>query len=74
MVDPRGVLKEFGTEIDESVQVRVIDSSADFRYLVLPKRPAGTEGMSEEELAKLITQESMIGVTLALSPESVTAG
>ena len=74
VVDPRGVLKEFGTELAESVQVRVIDSSADFRYLVLPKRPAGTEGMSESDLAKLITQESMIGVTLALSPESVTAG
>ena len=73
VVDPRGVLKEFGTELPESVKVRVIDSSADFRYLVLPKRPAGTEGMSEEELAKLITQESMIGVTQALSPESVTA-
>ena len=73
VVDPRGVLKEFGTELAESVKVRVIDSSADFRYLVLPKRPAGTEGMSEEELAKLITQESMIGVTQALSPESVTA-
>ncbi|MBC8280085.1 MAG: nitrile hydratase subunit alpha [Chloroflexi bacterium] len=71
VVDPRGVLKEFGTELDEAVQVRVIDSSADFRYLVLPKRPAGTEGMSEEELAKLITQESMIGVGLAVSPESV---
>jgi len=73
VVDPRGVLKEFGTELDESVQVRVIDSSADYRYLILPKRPAGTEGMSEEELAKLITQESMIGVGLALSPEAVRA-
>jgi len=73
VVDPRGVLKEFGTELDESVQVRVIDSSADYRYLILPKRPAGTEGMSEEELAKLITQDSMIGVGLALSPESVKA-
>ncbi len=73
VVDPRGVLKEFGTELAESVQVRVIDSSADFRYLVLPKRPAGTEGMSEADLAKLITQESMIGVTQALSPESITA-
>ena len=69
VVDPRGVLKEFGTELDESVEVRVIDSSADFRYLILPKRPAGTEEMSEEELAKLITQESMIGVGLAVSPE-----
>jgi nitrile hydratase len=73
VVDPRGVLKEFGTELDDEVQVRVIDSSADYRYLVLPKRPAGTEGMSEEDLAKLITQESMIGVGLALSPEQVSA-
>lgn len=73
VVNPRGVLQEFGTELDEAVQVRVIDSSAYFRYLILPKRPAGTEGMSEEELAKLITQESMIGVAQALSPESVTA-
>ena len=72
VVDPRGVLKEFGTEIDEAVQVRVIDSSADYRYLVLPMRPAGTEGMSEEQLAELITQESMIGVGLALAPENVT--
>ena len=55
--DPRGVLKEFGTELDESVQVNVIDSSADYRYLILPKRPAKTAGMSEKELAKLITQE-----------------
>ncbi len=73
VVDPRGVLKEFGTELDDEVQVRVIDSSADYRYLVLPKRPAGTEGMSEEDLAKLITQESMIGVGLALTPEQVSA-
>jgi nitrile hydratase len=71
VVDPRGVLKEFGTELDEAIQVKVIDSSADYRYLVLPKRPDGTEGMSEEDLAKLITQNSMIGVGLALSPESV---
>jgi len=71
VVDPRGVLKEFGTELDEAIQVKVIDSSADYRYLVLPKRPDGTEGMSEEGLAKLITQNSMIGVGLALSPESV---
>jgi nitrile hydratase len=53
--------------------VKVIDSSADYRYLVLPMRPAGTEGMTEEQLAELITQESMIGVGLALSPESVRA-
>jgi len=73
VADPRGVLQEFGTELDEAVQVRVFDSSADYRYLILPKRPAGTEGMSEEQLAKLITQESMIGVTQALAPESVRA-
>ena len=73
VVDPRGVLEEFGTEIDDAIQVRVIDSSADYRYLILPKRPAGTEGMTEERLAKLITQESMIGVGLALSPEAAKA-
>jgi len=73
VVDPRGVLQEFGTVLDEATQVRVIDSSADYRYLILPNRPAGTENMPEEELAKLITQESMIGVGLALSPESVSA-
>ena len=73
VVDPRGVLQEFGTVLGEAVQVRVIDSSADYRYLILPNRPAGTENMTEEELAKLITQESMIGVGLALSPEAVSA-
>ena len=73
VVDPRGVLQEFGTVLDEATQVRVIDSSADYRYLILPNRPAGTENMTEEELAKLITQESMIGVGLALSPEAVSA-
>ena len=73
VVDPRGVLQEFGTVLDEATQVRVIDSSADYRYLILPNRPAGTESLTEEELAKLITQESMIGVGLALSPEAVSA-
>ena len=73
VVDPRGVLQEFGTVLDKATQVRVIDSSADYRYLILPNRPAGTENMTEEELAKLITQESMIGVGLALSPEAVSA-
>ena len=70
VVDPRSVMREFGTELDESVEVRVMDSSADMRYLVLPKRPAGTEGLSEEELAKLVTLESMIGVTHAKSPNA----
>jgi nitrile hydratase len=60
--DPRGVLREFGTELDDDVEIRVWDSSAEVRYLVLPERPAGTEGMSEQELADLVTRDSMIGV------------
>ncbi|MGE0823999.1 MAG: nitrile hydratase subunit alpha [Candidatus Binatia bacterium] len=63
VIDPRGVLSEFGTTLDESVEVRVWDSSAELRYMVLPERPAGTEGMSEDELAKLISRDAMIGVT-----------
>ena len=66
--DPRGVMAEFGTELADGVQVTVLDSTADMRYLVLPRRPAGTEGMSEEELASLVSRDSMIGVTNALSP------
>jgi nitrile hydratase len=62
VVDPRGVLKEFGTELPTDVEVRVLDSTADMRYLVIPVRPAGTEGMSEEKLADLVTRDSMIGV------------
>ncbi len=64
MRDPRGVLKEFGVEIPEKVEVRVWDSSAEQRYLVIPQRPAGTEKMSEEQLAELVTRDSMIGVGL----------
>ena len=66
--DPRGVMAEFGTELADGVQITVLDSAADMRYLVLPRRPAGTEGMSEEELASLVSRDSMIGVTGALSP------
>lgn len=60
--DPRGVMREFGQELPDDVEVRVHDSTADIRYLVLPLRPAGTEGMGEEDLAKLVTRDSMIGV------------
>jgi nitrile hydratase len=63
VIEPRKVLAEFGLEIDESVEVRVWDSSADIRYLVLPERPAGTADMSEDELVPLVTRDSMIGVT-----------
>jgi nitrile hydratase len=62
--DPRGVLEEFGVAIPEKVEVRVWDSSAEQRYLVIPQRPAGTERMSEEQLAALVTRDSMIGVAL----------
>jgi nitrile hydratase len=61
--DPRGVLKEFGTEIGDDVEVRVWDSNAELRYMVLPERPAATDGLDEAALAKLVTRDSMIGVT-----------
>ena len=73
VIDPRGVLQEFGTEVGEDTEVVVLDSTADLRYLVLPQRPAGTGGMSEDELAALVTRDSMIGVSRALAPDLVTA-
>jgi nitrile hydratase subunit alpha len=66
--DPRGVLDEFGVELDEEVELRVLDSTADNRYLVIPRRPDGSEGMREEELAALVTRDSMIGVAQPPSP------
>lgn len=66
--DPRGVLKEFGTEVPKGVEVRVLDTTAELRYLVLPQRPKGTDGMTEEQLADLVTRDSMIGVTRAREP------
>jgi nitrile hydratase len=71
--DPRGVLKEFGTELGEDVEVRVWDTTAELRYLVLPERPAGSEALSEDALAVLVTRDSMIGVT-RLAPVTATAG
>jgi nitrile hydratase len=66
--EPRAVLAEFGTTLDAAIEVRVHDSTADMRYLVLPERPAGTEGWSEERLAELVTRDSMIGVTRPALP------
>lgn len=66
--EPRDVLKEFGTEIAGNTVVRVHDSTADMRYLVLPRRPAGTDGWSEDKLAALVTRDSMIGVAFATKP------
>ncbi len=62
VIDPRGVLREFGLELPEDVEVRVWDSTAELRYLVLPARPVGSEGLSEEALAALVTRDAMIGV------------
>ena len=62
VIDPRGVLREFGTELTEDVEVRVWDSTAELRYLVLPERPAGSENMNEEELSALVTRDAMVGV------------
>ena len=68
VVDPRRVLKEMGLELSEEVEVRVVDSTAETRYLVIPTRPEGTENLSEEDLAGLVTRNSMIGVAKALTP------
>ena len=70
VVEPRAVMSEFGLEVGDDVQVRVVDSTADLRYLVLPRRPEGTERMTEDELAALVTRDSMIGVSEALGPEA----
>jgi nitrile hydratase len=68
VADPRGVLRDFGFELPLEVQIRVWDSTAEVRYLVLPLRPAGTDGWSEEELAGLVTRDSMIGTGLPKQP------
>lgn len=65
VIEPREVLQEFGVSLPEETQVRVWDSTAEIRYLVIPERPAGTEGLSEEQLADLVTRDSMIGTGLA---------
>jgi nitrile hydratase len=62
VLEPRAVLSEFGLELDDSIEVRVWDSSSDMRYMVLPERPAGTDGLDEDALAALVSRESMIGV------------
>jgi nitrile hydratase len=71
--DPRGVLAEFGLDLDDDVELRVLDSTANVRYLVLPRRPAGSEGLSEEELAALVTRDSMIGVAQPREPAPARA-
>jgi nitrile hydratase subunit alpha len=71
VLDPRGVLAEFGVHLPETTRIRVWDSTAEVRYLVIPMRPVGTDGMSEEALAELVTRDSMIGTGLARQTEAV---
>lgn len=73
VIDPRGVLAEFGVSLPETVKLRVWDSTAETRYLVIPERPAGTEGWSEDKLADLVTRDAMIGMGVALDPASMAA-
>ena len=68
VIEPRAVLREFGVEIEDDVEVRVWDSTAEVRYLVLPERPAGTESLTEEQLAEIVTRDSMIGVARVAVP------
>ena len=71
VIEPRAVLREFGLLVEDAVEVRVWDSNSDIRYMVLPERPGGTEGMDEEELAALVTRDSMIGVARVSAPAAV---
>jgi nitrile hydratase subunit alpha len=73
VAEPRAVLAEFGLELEPDVELRVLDSTADVRYLVLPRRPEATERLTEEELATLVTRDSMIGVAHPSAP-AVAAG
>ena len=67
VIDPRGVLREFGLDLPQDTEVRVWDSTAEVRYLVLPQRPVGTDSLGQEDLASLVTRDAMIGVALALT-------
>jgi nitrile hydratase len=69
VLDPRGVLREVGVDLPDDVEVRVWDSTAELRYLVLPERPPGTEGLTEDELSALVTRDAMIGVAQVKAPE-----
>jgi nitrile hydratase len=69
VADPRGVLRDFGVELAPEVKIRVWDSTAEVRYLVVPMRPAGTDGWTEDELARLVTRDSMIGTGLPTRPQ-----
>ncbi|GGK60042.1 nitrile hydratase subunit alpha [Ornithinimicrobium pekingense] len=73
VIDPRGVLADFGVTLPQDMQIKVWDSTAEVRYLVVPMRPEGTEGLSQEQLTALVTRDSMIGTGLARAPHEVSA-
>jgi nitrile hydratase len=73
VADPRGVLRDFGLDLPQQTEIRVWDSTAEIRYLVVPRRPPGTDGWSEDELATLVTRDSMIGTGLAKLPQAAPA-
>jgi nitrile hydratase subunit alpha len=73
VIDPRGVLREFGVELSEDIEVRVWDSTAELRYLVLPERPAGTENLKEDDLAALVTRDAMVGTAKVAAPRKAGA-
>ncbi|MBI1338655.1 nitrile hydratase subunit alpha [bacterium] len=73
VIEPRAVLREFGVHLDDTVEIRVWDSTAEIRYLVIPRRPSGTEDLTEEALAALVTRDSMIGAGLARDPAAASA-
>jgi len=70
VIDPRGVLLEFGLDLPHDVAIRVWDSTSEVRYLVLPERPEGTDGMSEDQLAALVTRDAMVGVAKVTLPQT----
>jgi nitrile hydratase len=74
VIDPRGVLRDFGVQLPDDVELRVWDSTAELRYLVLPRQPAGTEHMTEDELAALVTRDAMIGTAVVRAPEGAAEG
>ena len=73
VAEPRAVLREFGVDLDPDVEVRVWDSSSEVRYMVLPERPAGTDGITEDQLAALVSRDAMIGVAQVPAPASIRA-
>lgn len=73
VIDPRGVLAEFGVDLPSETEIRVWDSTAETRFIVVPMRPTGTDGWSEEQLAELVTRDSMIGTSLAKAPHEAAA-